>query len=75
MRKVRIAQVGTGHDHAISTYRSIVAHPEAFELIGVAEPNPERVKDIYPDAPRCGYYDFLTFEREQQGDAEFIPTA
>ena len=53
MRKVRIAQVGTGHDHAISTYRSIVAHPEAFELIGVAEPNPERVKDIYPDAPRC----------------------
>ena len=26
----------------------------------------------YPDAPRCGYYDFLTFEREQQGDADFI---
>ena len=29
----------------------------------------------YPDAPRCGYYDFLKFEREQQGDPEFIPTA
>ena len=28
----------------------------------------------YPDAPRCGYYEFLKFEREQQGDAEFIPT-
>jgi uncharacterized protein len=26
----------------------------------------------YPDAPRCGYYDFLKFEREQQGDPEFI---
>jgi hypothetical protein len=26
----------------------------------------------YPDAPRCGYYDFLTFEREQQGDPEFV---
>ena len=26
----------------------------------------------YPDAPRCGYYDFLEFEREQQGDPEFI---
>jgi uncharacterized protein len=26
----------------------------------------------YPDAPRCGYYDFLAFEREQQGDPEFI---
>jgi len=22
----------------------------------------------YPDGPRCGYYDFLAFEREQQGD-------
>ena len=28
----------------------------------------------YPDAPRCGYYDFLTFEREQQGDPDFIAT-
>jgi uncharacterized protein len=26
----------------------------------------------YPDTPRCGYYDFLAFEREQQGDPEFI---
>jgi Fe-S-cluster containining protein len=26
----------------------------------------------YPDTPRCGYYDFLTFEREQQGDPEYI---
>ena len=26
----------------------------------------------YPDAPRCGYYDFLSFEREQQGDPDFI---
>ena len=26
----------------------------------------------YPDTVRCGYYDFLTFEREQQGDPEYI---
>ena len=26
----------------------------------------------YPDAPRCGYFEFLKFEREQQGDPEFI---
>jgi Fe-S-cluster containining protein len=26
----------------------------------------------YPDVPRCGYYDFLSFEREQQGDPEYI---
>ena len=26
----------------------------------------------YPDSTRCGYYDFLKFEREQQGDEEFV---
>jgi hypothetical protein len=29
----------------------------------------------YPDSSRCGYYDFLKFEREQQGDPEFIAHA
>ncbi len=29
----------------------------------------------YPDSHRCGYYDFLKFEREQQDDPEFIPSA
>lgn len=26
----------------------------------------------YPDSSRCGYYDFLKFEREQQGDEEIV---
>ncbi len=26
----------------------------------------------YPDSTRCGYYDFLSFEREQQGDPDFV---
>jgi Fe-S-cluster containining protein len=26
----------------------------------------------YPDSTRCGYYDFLRFEREQQGDEELV---
>lgn len=26
----------------------------------------------YPDSARCGYYDFLVFEREQQGDDDYI---
>jgi len=26
----------------------------------------------YPDGARCGYYDFLKFEREQQDDEKFI---
>jgi Fe-S-cluster containining protein len=27
----------------------------------------------YPTGARCGYFDFLVFEREQQGDEEFVP--
>jgi uncharacterized protein len=26
----------------------------------------------YPESSRCGYYEFLKFEREQHGDAEFV---
>jgi hypothetical protein len=26
----------------------------------------------YPDSTRCGYYDFLRFERTQQGDEELV---
>ena len=26
----------------------------------------------YPDTSRCGYYEFLRFERVQQGDEEWI---
>lgn len=28
----------------------------------------------YPDSARCGYYDFLRFERGQQGDQAYIAT-
>jgi Fe-S-cluster containining protein len=30
---------------------------------------------IYPSGAVCGYYEFLRFEREQQGDDDFIPSA
>jgi hypothetical protein len=29
----------------------------------------------YPSGATCGYYEFLSFEREQQGDDDFIPSA
>ncbi len=29
----------------------------------------------YPSGARCGYYDFLVFEREQQGDPAYVPSA
>jgi len=27
----------------------------------------------YPEFSRCGYYDFLRWERKQQGDESFVP--
>jgi len=27
----------------------------------------------YPDKPRCGYYEFLKWERKHQDDDEFVP--
>lgn len=29
----------------------------------------------YPDGKKCGYYDFLKFERKHQDDPDFIPSA
>ena len=34
-----------------------------------------RVCRAYPDSSRCGYYEFIRFERIHQGDPEFIPEA
>ena len=38
---------------------------------GVYEARPKVCRD-YPDSSRCGYYEFLKFERVQQGDPDFI---
>lgn len=37
----------------------------------VYEVRPEVCRD-YPDSKRCGYYEFLDFEREFQDDPEFV---
>ena len=38
----------------------------------VYEARPAVCRD-YPDRPRCGYYDFLKWEREFQDDPDFVP--
>ena len=40
----------------------------------VYEARPEICRD-YPGLKRCGYFDFLEFERMLQEDPDFIPTA
>ena len=34
-----------------------------------------KVCKAYPEFPTCGYYEFLKWERRQQGDEEFVPSA
>ncbi len=34
-----------------------------------------KVCRTYPYGNKCGYFDFLKFERAQQGDDDFIPSA
>ncbi|MGA7614690.1 MAG: YkgJ family cysteine cluster protein [Thermoanaerobaculia bacterium] len=38
----------------------------------IYEDRPEVCRE-YPDTPRCGYWEFLSWEREHQDDDEFIP--
>lgn len=40
----------------------------------IYEARPEVCRE-YPNGKRCGYYSFLKFERKQQGDKEFVPSA
>lgn len=40
----------------------------------VYEARPAVCRD-YPNGRKCGYYDFIRFERKHQDDPEFIPSA
>jgi Fe-S-cluster containining protein len=39
---------------------------------GVYQARPDVCRE-YPDRPKCGYYDFLKWERRHQEDPEFVP--
>jgi Fe-S-cluster containining protein len=40
----------------------------------IYEARPAVCRD-YPNGSKCGYYDFLKFERKHQDDPDFIPSA
>ena len=66
MKKVRVIQIGTGHDHAACTIRSLKSLPDRYEIIGVAEPN-ENFKDRlntkdYIDLPQYDAEEILKLE-------------
>lgn len=58
-----------------SVYKSICRFFDVEErrcTVYVARPT---VCRQYPNGTRCGYYDFLKFERKHQDDDTFIPSA
>lgn len=56
MGKIRIGQIGMAHDHAGGFMDCMRKYPEVFEVVGVAEDNPENVRKFggagcYKDIP------------------------
>lgn len=49
MKPVKIAQVGTGHDHALPTFASLVKNRDLFDVVGIAEPSPHRTGALETD--------------------------
>lgn len=46
MGKIKIAQIGLGHDHALWTLQSIIDNKEKFELVGLAESNNQNMRKL-----------------------------
>ena len=40
MKKIKIGQIGIGHNHGSEKMRALRAHPDVFEVVGVTEPDP-----------------------------------
>ncbi len=44
MRKLRIGQIGIGHNHGSAKMETVRKYPDVFEAVGVAEPDPEWIE-------------------------------
>lgn len=44
MRKIKVVQIGIGHDHATSTLESLLRQPNVFDVVGFAVPESEETK-------------------------------
>lgn len=67
MKKIRIAQIGTGHLHAGACFKTLRNRPDLFEIVGIAEPVPERVcrlteRAVYKDIPVYTAEEILAME-------------
>ena len=41
-KKIKIAQIGIGHDHALPTFRSLLKQKDIFDVVGLYVPETER---------------------------------
>lgn len=75
MKPVKIAQIGSSHDHAIAAFRSLIKQKDIFDFIGFAEvpspaPNPAvsaSITEEYAQVPR-----FTIEELLQMDDLEAV---
>ncbi len=74
MKKIRVVQMGTAHDHAGQTFRALVLLSDLFEIVGVAEPNPafsHRLEEApYKDYPHYGAEEILDLPNVQAATIE-----
>lgn len=63
MKPVKIAQVGSGHDHAPMTFRALLGQSDCFEVIGFAPTDlTATVSDLYNAVPRFTIQELLEME-------------
>ncbi len=59
MKPVKIAMIGNRHDHAPANFTAIQKHPEAFDLVGLAEMTPSPDDALYRDTPHLSLSELL----------------
>lgn len=77
MKKIKIAQIGAGHDHAADAFKSLTTMPDIFDVVGLAvvegdeETYNERKDYAYKDIPLMTVEEILNIP---DLDAVFIET-
>ena len=62
MKRIKIAQIGTMHDHAKPTFNSLLKNDDIFEVVGIAEICSGREKRLYDDAPHLTLEELLRMD-------------
>jgi predicted dehydrogenase len=71
MAKIRMAQYGTKHGHAVSWIMSMVNNPDV-EIVGVFEPDPERRREVATHDPHFRDLHWFDSVDEMLGDPTIV---